>query len=228
VSTGLCPGCDQCREAFSEYVPVERYDDCDPAGPEHWTVPALDGEEYATEDAALIAAREAFKDAWSDGVVNSEASFSWSPCDICGGLPGDREEYHYVIDGKLYHDSGACPDCVVYLANGDVPSLPDGALEKHRDEDGNLPSFVWPGGYPILYVLGDGESLCPDCANGANGSEASDDPDKQTDWRIEGLSVFYEGAPEYCAHCGKTMESAYGDPEAEQTEQTEQTEETTP
>jgi hypothetical protein len=83
-----------------------------------------------------------------------------------------------------------------------------------NNEDGKLPSYGWPGGYPVLYIAGDCEVLCPACANGENGSEATnpecaDDPQ----WNVQGYFVHYEGPPEVCAHCSAKIESAYGDPE---------------
>ena len=83
----------------------------------------------------------------------------------------------------------------------------------HRSEDGTLPAFAWPGGYPILYVLADGETLCAKCANGENGSEASTEPETANDRRIIGQDIHWEGEPETCAHCNGQIESAYGVPE---------------
>lgn len=80
-----------------------------------------------------------------------------------------------------------------------------------RDETGKFPSYAWPGGYPIIYIMGDGETLCPDCANGKNGSEATDNPDTPADWRIVGCDVHWEGEPETCAHCREEVKSAYGE-----------------
>jgi len=85
-------------------------------------------------------------------------------------------------------------------------------LDEIRDEAGNLPSYAWPGGYPVLYVMGDGGTLCPECANGKNGSEASASTDTPADWRIDAFFIHYEGPADYCDHCGKATESAYGDP----------------
>lgn len=80
----------------------------------------------------------------------------------------------------------------------------------HRNDDGTFPAYAWPGGYPILYILADGETLCPKCANGENGSEASTEPETANGWRIIGQGIHWEGAPETCAHCGGEIESAYG------------------
>jgi hypothetical protein len=78
-----------------------------------------------------------------------------------------------------------------------------------RDEDGQLISTVWPGGYPVLYVCDDGGFLCPDCANGDHahiGGQADG-------WRVDGYFVHYEGTAEQCDHCHAEIESAYGEPE---------------
>lgn len=73
------------------------------------------------------------------------------------------------------------------------------------------PSFAWPGGYPLYYITANGGVICPDCANGKNGSEAGDaNPDPQ--WRLVVVDVHYEGEPMACDHCGDEIESAYGIP----------------
>jgi len=89
-------------------------------------------------------------------------------------------------------------------------------LERIRMTDGKLPYYAWPGGYPLLYVCGDNEVVCPECANGENDAEEfntsqpiGDDPQ----WDIWTYYIHYEGPPEFCAHCNKEIESAYGDPE---------------
>jgi len=88
VSTGPCPGCDECRKNYG------------------------------------YSSMRAFSDAWECGEVVVEPHFSRAPCDICGSLlAGDREDWH-AFDretGATYHFHSACVDCVIYLANGDVP-----------------------------------------------------------------------------------------------------------
>lgn len=95
-------------------------------------------------------------------------------------------------------------------------------LERMREEnDGTLPAFAWPGGYPICYYASDGGIFCPDCANGKNGSECrlSDGPDDcQDGWLVAFSDIHWEGPPEICCHCGAEIESAYGDPDAEESE----------
>lgn len=85
-------------------------------------------------------------------------------------------------------------------------------MKTTRDENGNFPAYAWPGGYPIVYVMADGETICADCANGGSGSIAAVDHEEK-EWRIIGCNVHWEGEPETCAHCGKQVESAYGEPD---------------
>jgi hypothetical protein len=127
VSTGLCPGCDECRSDFADYRPSEDYaSDADDA-PLVWTVPALEGEQFASEEAAEVAAREAFDEDVRNGSAHADPFFSWEGCDICGSsLGGDFEPWHGIAKGKsvaegLFHGSHACVDCILYLANGDEP-----------------------------------------------------------------------------------------------------------
>ena len=89
-------------------------------------------------------------------------------------------------------------------------------VETILQSDGKLPAFAWPGGYPILYLMEDGASMCPDCANGENDSEATWNPgieDAGTGWVIVGYFAHMEGEPEFCCHCNAEIESAYGNPE---------------
>ena len=85
----------------------------------------------------------------------------------------------------------------------------------HYDEQGKLIAYAWPGGYPIFYPAKDGGMICPDCANGKNGSEATEDPRQwSSQWLLVGSDVYWEGPTEQCAHCNGEIESAYGDPDA--------------
>ena len=45
--------------------------------------------------------------------------------------------------------------------------------------EGELVSYAWPGGYPVIYITEDNGVLCPDCANGKNDSEAYLDTDNR-------------------------------------------------
>lgn len=74
-----------------------------------------------------------------------------------------------------------------------------------RDDNGKLPAFAWPGGYPIVYFTRDGMTVCPDCAN------------RETDAAQAPVSgdIYWEGPAMSCDDCGAEIESAYGDPDGE-------------
>lgn len=97
-----------------------------------------------------------------------------------------------------------------------MATLPD------RLENGALPAFAFPGGYQVVYYTADGGTLCPDCANGGNGSMAATtlDPEcpNDTQWLIVTGDIYYEGPPLRCDHCNTPINSAYGNPDdAEET-----------
>ena len=87
-----------------------------------------------------------------------------------------------------------------------------------RMENGKLPAYAWPGGYPLFYVCADNGVLCPSCANRENGSIADTDRKKQDDpqWLIVDSSVNWEDDSLFCDHCNARIESAYGEEEIEQ------------
>jgi len=78
-----------------------------------------------------------------------------------------------------------------------------------REKDGQLRSFAWPGGYPIVYQDRYGCDMCPDCANkdGVNEDQAP-----------IAYYTHYEGPAVICEGCNKSIESAYGDPGEESEE----------
>jgi len=72
-----------------------------------------------------------------------------------------------------------------------------------------LPAAAWPGGYPIVYIDDDGDTLCHKCA-----FEKLNDYDNPN-IRPRDFFIHYEGASVFCALCNEEIESAYGDPDAE-------------
>lgn len=72
-----------------------------------------------------------------------------------------------------------------------------------RLENGNLPAYAWPGGYPIYYRDNDGLILCPQCANNI---------DKNTSgcWvKVVYFAINYENEDLYCQECAAEIECAY-------------------
>lgn len=79
-----------------------------------------------------------------------------------------------------------------------------------RDSDGQLPSYAWPGGYTLIYITKQGNTLCAACA-----TMQEDDPDKTPyDDEVTGYDIYYEGPDVQCDECGKVLESSYGDPDS--------------
>lgn len=79
-------------------------------------------------------------------------------------------------------------------------------VDDLRNDDGTLPAYVWPGGYPLMYLTTFNNSLCPDCANSWQ--------DDEIETIVYGY-IWWEGPAKYCDHCRGEVESAYGDPKAE-------------
>lgn len=117
VSTGICPGCEQCRDEYGIKVP------CACGGEENWPE---NGEFYCDDcdgRGERAPTMEEFEEQVSSGDVCDEGHFTWAGCDICGSsLGGDHYEWHAVDkDGAIIHGDDACVDCMMYLANGDLP-----------------------------------------------------------------------------------------------------------
>ena len=85
--------------------------------------------------------------------------------------------------------------------------------ELKQNHGGNLPAYAWPGGYPIFYVMDDGGTLCPHCANDpSNPVHPIETNETRGDgWGLAGYDVNYEDPQLYCDHCGKRIESAYAE-----------------
>ncbi len=75
--------------------------------------------------------------------------------------------------------------------------------------------FAFPGGYPRLLVMSDGECLCHICARGNYRliSAATRHPRSDRGWEVAAVDIHWEGAPESCTHCGAQIDSAYGEPD---------------
>ena len=75
------------------------------------------------------------------------------------------------------------------------------------------------GGYPLILFMQDSEALCPDCTK-TNYKYISESTRHfaRDGWQAAGIDIYYEGPSLACCHCGAEIESAYGDPEAENNE----------
>jgi hypothetical protein len=75
-------------------------------------------------------------------------------------------------------------------------------IEFFKLIDGKLPSFADVGSYPLFYVDGNNNAICPDCA-----TEYLEDPDIR--YRPTGGDVNWEGLL-YCEQCSQQIKAAYG------------------
>ena len=77
--------------------------------------------------------------------------------------------------------------------------------------------YAWPGGYPMVIIMADGEVLAPAAAREnwplIVRSTLTGDWDG---WRAAGATPYYEGPDLICAHSGVAIPSAYGDPDADE------------
>jgi len=74
----------------------------------------LDGHDICCEHKALYMLDK--------GEIVDEGHFSWSACDACGGgLGGDRYAAHGVTANREIIHFEICQDCLLYMANGDLP-----------------------------------------------------------------------------------------------------------
>jgi len=70
---------------------------------------------------------------------------------------------------------------------------------------------TWPGGYPVYILMADGELMCPTCARTNYKLIVNDTARYRSgSWQAAGAMILWEGV-ETCCHCGKTLDSAYGE-----------------
>ena len=89
-------------------------------------------------------------------------------------------------------------------------------MKPLRDENGNLPAYAWPGGYPLYYLCTDNGILCSRCANTESAvreAERHHDCPDYDQWRIVAAEVNWEDDSLICDICGQSIESAYGGPQ---------------
>lgn len=72
---------------------------------------------------------------------------------------------------------------------------------------------AWPGGYPVVLYMADGECLCSKCAKENYRLISQSTRDNARDgWQAYAVDLHMEGEPLVCAHCSTEIESAYGIP----------------
>lgn len=95
-----------------------------------------------------------------------------------------------------------------------MKSQPDSKVEQFKRA--LREKYAWPGGYEIAIYLADGERLCPSCCREHYRSIVDSTKHNARDgWSFMSADIYWEGAPEFCAHCNREMPSEYGDPESD-------------
>ena len=90
-----------------------------------------------------------------------------------------------------------------------MKTRPDSAIE-HAKSFIRHP-YAWPGGYPRILIMSDGECICPDCARqNFRALVQSSNWNSRDGWRPAGVDINWEDDALRCAHCGAQIESAYG------------------
>lgn len=127
------------------------------------------------------------------------------------------EQIRKFLGIAVDHPASRSLDTSTYQKSDD----PEAGFERerynpHGDVMGHLPSNA--DGYPLIYYTGDGDPLCAGCATA--------ELDEERGFRgrggdLEFVDIYYEGPTEFCSDCGKEIESAYGDPDAEEGEEKE-------
>jgi hypothetical protein len=88
--------------------------------------------------------------------------------------------------------------------------------DEFTEKDRLLSAYAWPGGYPVFYLMGDGEPMCPACVNKEIKrlvDEALDSTFSDNSWCVIGRDINWEDSSMICCHCNKPIESAYGNSE---------------
>lgn len=74
--------------------------------------------------------------------------------------------------------------------------------------------YTRAGGYPLAAITADGACLCAECVKKEWRLICAESfENTNCGFRISGVDVNWENDDLYCDHCGKKVESAYGDSE---------------
>ena len=73
--------------------------------------------------------------------------------------------------------------------------------------------YSWPGGYPVFFIMADGEALSFTAAlqNAYLIREAIDSPGSDEQWRAVACDINWENDSLRCAHTDERIPSAYGE-----------------
>ena len=74
--------------------------------------------------------------------------------------------------------------------------------------------YAWPGGYPLFFVMGDGEAMSFKACEAEReriAAELADTEHGDAEWSPIALKINWEDAALYCVHTNERIESAYAD-----------------
>lgn len=82
--------------------------------------------------------------------------------------------------------------------------------------------YAWPGGYPLYFVMADGEALAfsvaglPDVAPLIRDAIIAGPNQYMDEWRVVAVAINHEDNELTCVHTGRKIECAYGDDDEEE------------
>ena len=123
-------------------------------------------------------------------------------------------EYHYVYiypDGSSHNSYSLHPVGTPFSKVLDyfTPCSSVGSLgSKLIPLRLRWPSYAWPGGHEIHYIVKDGGVLCYQCANEHLDRTLDEDDDE---FFVVAQEINYEDSTLHCDHCGRDIQPAYGD-----------------
>jgi hypothetical protein len=79
--------------------------------------------------------------------------------------------------------------------------------------DGHVEHTAWPGGYPLFYLMGDGETMCPTCVESNLEQIGRAEEFSDGSWSAMAVDVNWEDPAMFCCHCDERIPSAYAEDE---------------
>lgn len=133
-------------------------------------------------------------------------TFPASP--LSGEWSGDPLPADVLADLGVEPDDDAADDYLAAYEDGFGVAVADAIEAAARSHVFNVEPYAWPGGYPMGYLMDDGEYLCARCVNDpTNPLHLSGSADG---WKwvgtavLDGSAVDYDG-PISCGHCGAVL-----------------------
>ena len=73
--------------------------------------------------------------------------------------------------------------------------------------------YAWPGGYPLFFVMKDGNPMSFEAAQQEKQRifEEMNDPRGDSQWQVAAVDINWEDGQLFCSHTNKRIESAYAE-----------------